>query len=269
MTTVLDQRPGTSADGTPAPRPERDDGAADGVRRRRRRRLLAWSALPVVAMLAVGAKLVFTSWATDRGIAAYGAGSDDGGRYDRALQWFDRAAWINVYEREIPAFDRGDALVAAGDLPAARLAFEEALGLARGARRCTVVVNLALTIEMQGDAAAAVVELDGQRFYVEAGELIDDNGECMELTTAVDDGQGDRLARALDRLDGKIIQQVTTRVPRATADQAVGPDPEDPSDDDVDELEQQMEENAETRSEGREINESIDRALPPRDGPSW
>jgi len=267
MTAVLEPE-------APAPAaPGRSPGpvtAGDGRRRRRRRRrLLVWSALPVVAMLAVGAKLHFTSWATGRGIDAYETGDDD--RYDDAVDWFDRAAWINVYEREIPAFDRGGALVASGQLDEARLAFEEALGLAGGGRRCKVVVNLALTMEMQGDAAAAVEldALDAQRFYVEARDVIEANGECLALTTADGNGEGDRLERATARLNGKIIAEPTMRVPRASTDQATGPQPDDPADDDLNELEERLDENAETRSEGREINESIDVPLPPRDGPSW
>jgi len=218
----------------------------------------------VLALTALAGVLLFNAVAIDRGIAAYR--TDD---HERAVEWFDRAAVINVYDRELPAFDRGDALVAAGNLAGARLAFEEALGLADGERRCVVVVNLVLTVELQGDAIAATDAGAARQFYAEADDLIRVNDGCLPLTTAEEDGPGDRLARALDRLEDKLEEEELASVPQAEAEAVTEPEPGDPSDDDVDELERRLEENAETRTQGREINESLDRGLPPQDGPSW
>lgn len=58
MTTMIDQPAPPSA--TTLARPDRSEAGA-ASQRSRRRRLLAWSALPALALSAVGVKLVFTS----------------------------------------------------------------------------------------------------------------------------------------------------------------------------------------------------------------
>lgn len=260
MTAVVDRSAETAA-GPLWPSTETDDRRREP--RRLRHRLLAWSALPVLALTALAGVLLFNAVAIDRGIDAYR--TDDHGN---AAEWFDRAAAINIYERELPAFDRGDALVAAGDLAGARLAFEEALGLADGERRCVVVVNLVLTVELQGDAVVATDPGGARQFYAEADDLVRVNDNCLPLTTDAGDGPGDRLARALERLEDKLEDDEVENLPQAEAEESVGPEA-DPNQDDVDELERRLEENAETRTQGEEINESLDRGLPPQDGPSW
>ncbi|MDQ3469356.1 MAG: hypothetical protein M3487_06285, partial [Actinomycetota bacterium] len=212
---------------------------------------------------------VYTSWATERGIEAYEAGRADPEAYGTAVRWFDRAARLNVYEREVPPFDRGDALVGKGDLSGARTSFEEALGLAGDDRRCVVVVNLVLTIELQGDALTAVDELDARPMYAEAEAVIEANRDCLARTTPAGDGEGDRLARAAARLDDKSRVEQPDRRTQTRQDETTDADPVKPGDGDLDELERRLEDNAETRVEGRELDEGLDQGVPPHDGPSW
>ncbi len=264
--TVID-RP-VYAERLPAPAVD-DLTATNAARKRRRRRLVRWSAVPALLVVAVAAGLLFTTWATGRGIDAYDAGADDADRSAGALEWFDRASWLDAHEQEIAPFDRGDTLFRLRDFEGARAAFEQAYELADGDRRCIVVVNLVLTLETQGDALAAVDQLAAQPSYADAVEVIEENPGCLALTTPENDGAGDRLERVQERLLAKILLDApnqTRREPRNLPSEAEAVDPDQS---DVDELERRMEKNADARSRGREIDEGEDRGRPTEEGPSW
>ncbi len=235
------------------------------ARRRRRRRLVAWSLLPSVIVLAVAAALVGRAMATQRGLDAVQQSAFEPGRAAEAVEWFDRSEWINVYDREAPSFNRGVAWFTDGELARARAEFENALDLARGADRCRVVVNLALTIEAQGDALVEVDPHGSQALYGEAKGIAEGSSACLARRTPAGDGEGDRLARLLDRLAEKLTMDRTREVSRSRAD----PDSTREPDDDFRQLEQQLDENAQTRSEGRELEEGVELTPTISDGPQW
>lgn len=233
--------------------------------RRRRRRLLAWSAVPALVVVAVATVLIGRALATDRGIAAVPSSTFDRGRATEAVTWFDRSEWINLYDREGPSFNRGVAWFASGDLARARAEFEAALDLAGGSARCRVLVNLALTVEAQGDALAEPDPHGSQALYAEAKGIAQGNPACLGRRTPEGDGEGDRLQRLLERLEDKLVTAESTEVSRPRAD----PDSTREPDDDFSELEQQLDENAETRSEGRELEEGVDLTPTRSRGPQW
>jgi hypothetical protein len=221
--------------------------------------------VPALAVLAVAAALLGRAWATERGIDAVKGSVFARGRAVEAVEWFDRSGRINLYDREVPSFDRGVAWFRAGELARARAEFERALRLAGDDTRCRVVVNLALTVEAQGDATAEMDPPGSQALYAEATGIAEGNPACRARTTAEGDGEGDRLQRLLERLDEKLLETAGREVSTSRADPGSAREP----DDDFTELERRLDQNAETRSEGRELEEEV--VLDPSvfDGRQW
>jgi hypothetical protein len=261
--TIVDVRPPRERSIPPAD--GRRPAPADRARRRRRRRLLGWSALPALLVLAIAAALLGRAWATERGIDAVDRSVFARARAADAVEWFDRSGWINLYDREVPSFNRGIAWFRAGELARARSDFERALGLAGDASRCRVVVNLALTVEAQGDAAAEIDPIDSQALYGESKGIVQGHGSCLARTTPAGDGEGDRLQRLLDRLEDKLLETTGREVSASNADPGSGREP----DDDFDQLERRLDQNAETRSEGRELEEDVVLDPSVSAGPQW
>lgn len=239
-------------------------GPDDAGRIRRRRRLLAWSALPMLAALAFAALVGQRTWSTRQGVDALSEAMFRPGQVDEAVTWFERSERFNVYDREQPAFNRGVAEFRAGDLAQAHAEFERAFDLARGDDRCRVLVNLALTVEARGREVAEDLPDDAQGWYAEARGLATGNPTCLALTTPAGDGPGDRLARLVERLE-QDLPEVPDEMLQPEADPATAPEP----DDGFDQLNRMLDENAEKRSQGRELE---DTAVVPRsshDGPRW
>jgi hypothetical protein len=234
-------------------------------RARRRRRLLGWSALPGLAVAALGGVLIGRAVANERGIDAVEHSTFARARALDAIDWFDRAGWIELTDRELAPFNRGVAWFRAGELGQARGEFEAALRAAGEGTRCRTIVNLALTVEAQGDTTIDLNPVDAQALYAEAKGIAQSNPECLARTTPDGDGEGDRLTRLLARLAEKMPREAGQEVTRSRSDTGGTRDP----DDNFSELEQQLDENAETRSEGRELEEEV--VLDPSvfDGPQW
>jgi hypothetical protein len=256
---ALEERTTEPPGSGPPPTPD------DRARRRRRRRLLGWSALPALALLGLAGVLLGRAVANERGIDAVEGSAFARERAIDAVTWFDRAGWFDLGEGGLAAFNRGVAWFRAGELGRARSEFEVALRAVDEAARCQVVVNLALTVEAQGDAAIEVNPVDARALYGEAKGIAQSNPQCLARTTPDEDGEGDRLARLLGRLAEKTQRDAGQEVTRSESDSGRTREP----DEDFSELEQQLDDNAEARSEGRELEEEV--VLDPSvfDGPQW
>ncbi|MBD1539551.1 hypothetical protein HC749_15450 [Arthrobacter sp. S13_S34] len=173
-------------------------------RRTSRRRLLAWSAIPVILMLCVAAKLLSLGLLGARAAGAYEA--NDAASVRSAAEALHV---VNLIEPHKAPFAAGGADVLAGDFAAARLRFEEALGLvpprqSGSAEACVIRVNLVLAIERLGDeklgaedpAAAAVLFEEALAAVAAAPD------DCFSEHLPAD--TGDRLAGAEVRLQEKL-----------------------------------------------------------------
>ncbi|GAA3407066.1 hypothetical protein [Pseudarthrobacter polychromogenes] len=173
-------------------------------RRTSRRRLLAWSAIPVILMLCVAAKLLSLGLLGARAAGAYEA--NDAASVRSAAEALHVVNLIEPHKAPLAA---GDADVLAGDFAAARLRFEEALGLvpprqSGSAEACVIRVNLVLAIERLGDeklgaedpAAAAVLFEEALAAVAAAPD------DCFSEHLPAD--TGDRLAGAEVRLQEKL-----------------------------------------------------------------
>lgn len=172
----------------------------------RRRRLLLWSVLPVVLALLLAAKLLSVPVLGAQAMVAFE--SRDAAALARAADGLQPANFLETHK---PAFAKGDAFVLAGDFAGARKQFEEALAFGPGADECRVRVNLGLSIEGLGDAAAAADDAAGAvEFFDEALEIVDGAPEaCFAADDAAgpgfnDAGEGEQLTAAGERLKEKL-----------------------------------------------------------------
>lgn len=172
-----------------------------GDRRVRRRRLLLWSAVPVLLVLCLAAKLLSLDILAQRAAAGFEAGN--AAAVGAAAGGLGMA---NVVEPHKAPFAAGDAAVLAGDYGAARTLFEQSLKVVPGGSgdECLARVNLVLVIERLGDqrlqagdpASAALLFKEAVDVATQAPE------GCLSVDAEA--GADGRLAAAKERLDNKL-----------------------------------------------------------------
>jgi hypothetical protein len=175
-----------------------DQSTQPAALRRRRRLLLLWSALPVLLVLCLSAKLL--SLGVLAGQAAGGFEARDADAVGSAAAGL-RA--VNVIEPHKAPFAVGDARVLASDFEAARAHFEEALALAGPDDECVIRVNLVLSIEQLGDARLAAKDATAAgKLFAEGLAVVDGAPEgCLAASgqSAAPDA-GEKLEEAEARL---------------------------------------------------------------------
>lgn len=242
--------------------------AKHGVdRRTARRRLLAWSAVPVILMVCVAAKLLSLGLLGERAAGAYEA--NDAGSVRSAAEALHV---VNLIEPHKAPFAAGDADVLAGDFAAARLRFKEALGLvplgqSGSAGECVIRVNLVLAIERLGDeklgaedpAAAAALFEEALAAVAAAPD------RC--LSDRLPAGTGDRLAGAEARLQEKLAdtrqeqeqEQDPEPAPETGQEESPGEDSEDSAQQrKLEQLEDSARQAQRERNSGREREDYLD-----------
>lgn len=148
--------------------------------RRARRRLVLW-ALPIAAILLIGAaKLVAQHLVAMLAVSQY-----DAGDYEAALNTAQLQKYGNVVETWKPYYNTGTSLLQLDALPQAEGELREALALAPPPEQCPVRSNLAITLERQGDQAAAAGDADGaRRFYLDGrSALVSADVSCAQSPT--------------------------------------------------------------------------------------
>lgn len=233
-----------------------------------RRRWARWSLGPSLVILVAAVALLGRVREVAQAESAYAAALAAPDRADAALAAYDSMRWPSWFDPSSEPLGRGASAFVAGDLAAARAAFEQAFEQSAGDHRCRAAVNLVLTIEAQGDE---VIEIDAgaaRRSYLDALVRVDADPACRERRDPDGMGAGDRLDRAAARLDAKLSGS-----PPASSDQRpVSPeqtkDPPDQSD--LDDLDRALDENADTRSQGPELEEGgTDIGARPPHVPEW
>ena len=195
---------------------------------RRRRRLLLWSALPVLLALLLAAKLLSAAWFSGQASGAFARGDAPAVASAAAV-----LGVANVLEPHKARFAAGDALVLRGDFAGARAAFEAALATAPPADECRVRANLALSIERLGDARDAgdagsggtSGTDDGVRLLEEALAVVRAApAGCFDAGSA-GSAAGERLQTAGQRLEGKLERLRGQPEPGEAAEPGTEPGP--------------------------------------------
>jgi hypothetical protein len=169
-----------------------------------RRRLLAWSAVPVLLVLCLAAKLLSLGLLGARAADAYAA--TDAGSVRAAAEGLQPA---NIIEPHKAPFAAGGADVLAGDFGAARLRFEEALHLVPAAKAeradaCVIRVNLVLAIESLGDQKFDAEDPDAAAGLFEEALAVVAAAPEGCFAGGLPAGTAERLAEAEARLQEKL-----------------------------------------------------------------
>lgn len=230
-----------------------------------RPRWLAWTVAPSLVVASVAVAVLGRVREVEQAAGRYAAAAIDPDRAPEAVEAFESLTWPGL-DDEIAPLGRGAASFVAGDLAAARGAFEDALERSSGERRCRAVVNLVLTVEAQGDEVAEIDPGTARSLHRDARDQIDDEPTCRARRDADRMGAGDRLDRAAARLDAKL----SGSPPTSSDQRPVSPEQteSEPDQSDLDQLDRALDENAETRSQGPEL-EGGDTGLPPPRTPEW
>ena len=229
---------------------------ASNRRRRSIRRWVAIATLPLTlaALVFVGKTLSMYAFA-HQAITSYIVGD-----YSGATAAAQGQSFINWFEPFKAPYNVGTALAGAEDLEGARMKLEEALPLAHGFEVCAVRVNLAIVIERQGDAAVAAgdgagaAELYGEGLLVTAETPEECNGEQADSQSPDPDrSMGDALEDLEDRLQEK--QQQSQQDPPPPDDNQEQPQPSEPDQDKLDQLQEKLEQGAEEREQNQQGDE--------------
>lgn len=228
--------------------------------RRHRRRLLLWSALPVLLTLCLSAKLISAGYLA--GAAAQAFDAREGAGVAAAASGLGTA---NFFETHKAPFAEGDALVLAGDFTGARQRFEEALAQASPEDECVIRVNLVLSIERLGDARLEAKDPTA------AGGLFDEGIAVVEAAPdgcfppasgsgEAAGGAGDRLEQAEQRLQQKTEEaKAGSGQPQEQGadDGKQAPEPDAGNQSQLDQLKDSARESQRQRSDGRERDQYL------------
>lgn len=222
-----------------------------------RRRLLLLSVLPLVLILLVAAKFMSVGILAEAAVSAFDQRDSTG--VAAAALGLQVANGVEPYKA---VFAEGDALVVAGDAAAARGRFEHALDLGAGKDECKVRVNLVLTIEQLGSAAAEPAA--GRALLGEALAVVGQSPQdCFSNpgngSGRNDAGEGGRLQEARDRLT-KALGDLDETGPSGGDDQEMqGEEQADPARDSaLEQLQQNARDAARDRVESEARNNYLD-----------
>lgn len=232
----------------PAAEPDPAQARA-AAQRRRRRALLLWSLPLTIPATLVALKLisllVVNTWALSALLA---------GEYGTAADRFAPLGTANVVEQDRYHFNRGTALLMDGRAEEAEPFLRDALPLAPEERECDVRLNLAASLEAQGDAAADTSLLRALSLYTEAAEVLNvpqcaDDEQNSEASERVQDKQeqaGGGEGEDPESSDGEQSdeQQPSDGDPQDGDGSESSPDQQDPSggEDEADQAEQERQE---------------------------
>ena len=133
------------------------------IRKRRRRKLLRWSAPVCIAIMIVSLYLVYISALKSIAYRSYITSS-----YETTVSFLDHSAFVDVLEKYKVYFNQGNAYSKRKEYNQAENYFRKSLEIVPKVQECNVRINLALSIEAQGDREVTL------KYYDIATEKYDD-----------------------------------------------------------------------------------------------
>ena len=240
-----------------------DAAAALLAANRRRRSIRKWIVigtlpLTVAALLFTGKLLSMYAFA-HQSITSYVVGD-----YEGTIRAGEGQEFLNWFEPYKAPFNVGTGLAGSMRLPEARAKFEEALPLAHGLEVCGVRVNLALVIEQMGDAARDEGDGPGAAaLYAEALTVtLETPAECGEpeadeQSSDPERSMGDTIEETEERLKQKQQQQQQEQQQNGEGEEPQEqPEQKGPSDDQLGDLEDRLNQGREERQENEDGDSS-------------
>ena len=164
----------------------------------RRNQLFLWGLLPALVLLLLAGRVGLLLRADAAGRAAYASGE-----YGAAQGRFEANRSLNVLEPWKAPFNAGTAHYRDEELAAAVDAFEAALDAGPGRDECTVRIDLALTHEGIGDAAAEADDEPAARDAWTAGREVLAAGDCP-----TDAGRGPEQSTVAATVDARLADKL-------------------------------------------------------------
>lgn len=166
-----------------------------------RRRLILFSILPAVLLVAIAVKLATMVLDGDSARSHYLA-YDSYGLADDVR----RLKSLNVIDSYKPYFADGDRLVLEGKLAEASSEFKTSLSLVSQEQSCPVRINLEVVLETLGDLKNADSHRDeAKSFWTEALKVTQEApGGCFDTTTEPDEERRTHLNETEQRLEDKL-----------------------------------------------------------------
>lgn len=227
---------------------------------RRRRRIRRWVGIASIPLALAAALLVVKILGmygfAHQSIRAFLA--TDFPRTVTMAQWQGALNWFEPYKAD---YNLGTGLAELGELEPARAALERALPRAPGLEVCAVRYNLATVVERQGDRATDAGEIDrGQELYREALEILgaapegcgrpEADAQSPDRDRSMSDSQKELARRIMEKLRQQSQSQNPEQNPEQNPDSDdEPPQPQGPSESQLDELEQKLQEGAQERQD--------------------
>lgn len=172
----------------------------DGLKRKRRR-LLLWSAPVVLLVLLLALKFLSLPVFAGQATKSFAANNVQG-----TLSAAQGMGTFNMVERYKSYFALGDGYVLRKDFAQAKDSFSTALALVPAGESCKVRVNLVLTLEQLGDAKTKAGDsVKALNFYKEASSVVSAAPkDCFAPQSENNkEGEGEKLDQAKKRLAQK------------------------------------------------------------------
>ena len=239
----------------------------DGIRKRRRKRLLLWSLPLCIIAIVVGLGLgaLYISQVA-------GANSYDKKQYQQAADHFGRFEFINFVEPYKMKFNQGTSLTAARQYDKGQIALERALELQPPTDfECQIRVNLVHAISGKAEALVADAKYDDAILLYDAAKSVIDARDCgMKTASSKNASEGAKEAdKQLQEQRSEITKKQNDAKQKRNGDdpnaqsgdasqgeggEGSGEDPNNastPSDDQLEKLQKQQSDNAAKTRTGR------------------
>jgi hypothetical protein len=212
----------------------------------RRNQLFLWGLLPALVLLLLAGRVGLLLRADAAGRAAYATGE-----YGAAQGRFEANRSLNVLEPWKAPFNAGTALYRDEELAAAVDPFEAALDAGPGRDECTVRIDLALTHEAIGDAAAEADDEPASRDAWTLGREVLAAGDCP-----TDAGRGTEQTTVAEAVDARLADKLGDPPPEQQQEQEKKTDQQ--QDPEQQKKQKQIEERNQRAREGRQESKDLD-----------
>jgi tetratricopeptide (TPR) repeat protein len=168
----------------------------DGIRLKRRKKLLLLSAGPLIAILLISLKLLSPTISNSQLKSSYNSGN-----YDTALFWSNTLKFINILEPYIAPFNQGNILFKQQQYPSAEIEYILSLSLhPPRSKICLIRVNLSLSIEAQADILLKDKEYDQAILAYDRAKMAIYQDNCANTLGT---GESEAAERSKERIIAK------------------------------------------------------------------
>lgn len=174
----------------------------EGIRRRKRQKLLVWSLAPIVLLLLVASWLVLPYAATSQAAKATGYQ-----HYDDAARWLGLLGTNSYFESYKRSFNQAITQTHRKQYNEAAESFRAAIAAAPESEKCMIRVQSVLSTELAGDDAVAVQDTQAAIIaYTKALSDMAAHSDCFKDQQALMKRISEKLAELINQMNKKRYQ---------------------------------------------------------------